>query len=349
MQVYRGLDIGTAKPTAAERAAVPHHLIDVAEPDEEWSVARFQARGARRGRRHRGARQARAARRRHRPLRAGGRRPARRSRPRTARVRAELEPRRRRRRPRAPTPSSSGSIPSRRPRIEPGNARRIVRALEVIEITGRPFSSFGAGLADVRRHRVPGRDRRRVAARVPCSPAHRARGSRPCATPGLVDEVAALAGPRRAVAHRRARRSATRRCSPTSTGDEPSLDAALDAAVAPHPAVRPPPAHVVPAGPAHHLARRRRRIRARCCRPSWQAGAHDRRPPREAARHRQRLPRVVVARRAARMLGGHGAGDRAVRPPPRHRRRRADRAEPGHRRRRLPRCCSSTPTAASPR
>ena len=43
MQVYRGLDIGTAKPTAAERAAVPHHLVDVADPCEEWSVARFQA------------------------------------------------------------------------------------------------------------------------------------------------------------------------------------------------------------------------------------------------------------------------------------------------------------------
>ena len=43
MQVYRGLDIGTAKPTVAERAVVAHHLIDVAEPDEEWSVARFQA------------------------------------------------------------------------------------------------------------------------------------------------------------------------------------------------------------------------------------------------------------------------------------------------------------------
>ena len=43
MQVYRGLDIGTAKPTPAERAAVPHHLIDVADPTEEWSVAPFQA------------------------------------------------------------------------------------------------------------------------------------------------------------------------------------------------------------------------------------------------------------------------------------------------------------------
>jgi tRNA dimethylallyltransferase len=39
---YRGLDIGTAKPTPAERARVPHHLIDVAEPDETWSLAVFQ-------------------------------------------------------------------------------------------------------------------------------------------------------------------------------------------------------------------------------------------------------------------------------------------------------------------
>ena len=42
MQVYRGLDIGTAKPTVRERGAIPHHLIDVAEPSEDWSVARFQ-------------------------------------------------------------------------------------------------------------------------------------------------------------------------------------------------------------------------------------------------------------------------------------------------------------------
>lgn len=41
MMVYRGLDIGTAKPTPAERVRVPHHLIDVAEPDEAFSVARF--------------------------------------------------------------------------------------------------------------------------------------------------------------------------------------------------------------------------------------------------------------------------------------------------------------------
>lgn len=40
---YRGMDIGTAKPTLAELHRVPHHLIDVADLDETWSLARFQA------------------------------------------------------------------------------------------------------------------------------------------------------------------------------------------------------------------------------------------------------------------------------------------------------------------
>jgi len=39
---YRGMDIGTAKPTPEERSRVPHHLIDVADPDETWSLAVFQ-------------------------------------------------------------------------------------------------------------------------------------------------------------------------------------------------------------------------------------------------------------------------------------------------------------------
>ncbi|MCX7608036.1 MAG: tRNA (adenosine(37)-N6)-dimethylallyltransferase MiaA [Anaerolineales bacterium] len=39
---YRGMDIGTAKPTPEERARVPHHLVDVADPHETWSLARFQ-------------------------------------------------------------------------------------------------------------------------------------------------------------------------------------------------------------------------------------------------------------------------------------------------------------------
>ncbi|WP_248362620.1 tRNA (adenosine(37)-N6)-dimethylallyltransferase MiaA [Anaeromyxobacter oryzae] len=42
-QVYRGLDVGTAKPTAEERAAAPHHLLDVAEPGEGMDAARFTA------------------------------------------------------------------------------------------------------------------------------------------------------------------------------------------------------------------------------------------------------------------------------------------------------------------
>jgi len=41
MQVYRGMDIGTAKPTAEERQGIPHHLIDVRNPDEEWTVSDF--------------------------------------------------------------------------------------------------------------------------------------------------------------------------------------------------------------------------------------------------------------------------------------------------------------------
>jgi tRNA dimethylallyltransferase len=42
-QVYRGLDIGTAKPTQAERAAVPHHLIDIREPEQVYSAGEFRA------------------------------------------------------------------------------------------------------------------------------------------------------------------------------------------------------------------------------------------------------------------------------------------------------------------
>ena len=41
MQIYRHMDIGTAKPTPEERAAVPHHMIDIAAPDEPFDAARF--------------------------------------------------------------------------------------------------------------------------------------------------------------------------------------------------------------------------------------------------------------------------------------------------------------------
>jgi len=41
MQVYRGMDIGTAKPTPEERQGIPHHLIDIRNPDEAWTVSDF--------------------------------------------------------------------------------------------------------------------------------------------------------------------------------------------------------------------------------------------------------------------------------------------------------------------
>ena len=46
MQVYRGMDIGTAKPTAEERRGVPHHMLDVADPRENYSAAKYAAQAA---------------------------------------------------------------------------------------------------------------------------------------------------------------------------------------------------------------------------------------------------------------------------------------------------------------
>jgi tRNA dimethylallyltransferase len=45
MQVYRGMDIGTAKPSASDQARVPHHMIDLVDPDVRFSVAEFQGQG----------------------------------------------------------------------------------------------------------------------------------------------------------------------------------------------------------------------------------------------------------------------------------------------------------------
>jgi tRNA dimethylallyltransferase len=45
LQVYRGLDVGSAKPTAEERRQVPHHLVDVVDPDEAFSAADYARRG----------------------------------------------------------------------------------------------------------------------------------------------------------------------------------------------------------------------------------------------------------------------------------------------------------------
>ena len=43
MLVYRGMDVGTAKPSPEQRAAIPHHLLDLVDPSEPFSVAQFQS------------------------------------------------------------------------------------------------------------------------------------------------------------------------------------------------------------------------------------------------------------------------------------------------------------------
>jgi tRNA dimethylallyltransferase len=141
MLVYRGMDVGTAKPTSAQRVRVAHHLLDLVEPSEPFSVAAFQsaARGAADDVRRRGPR----------PLLVGGSglyfravvddlefpgtEPA---------VRNDLEGEaaalgadRMYRRLAALDPVAAS-------RIEPANVRRTIRALEVAAITGRPFSSY---------------------------------------------------------------------------------------------------------------------------------------------------------------------------------------------------------------
>ncbi|MDP9020078.1 MAG: tRNA (adenosine(37)-N6)-dimethylallyltransferase MiaA [Actinomycetota bacterium] len=142
MQVYRGMDIGTAKPTAAERLEVPHHLLDLVDPAEEFSLARFQAavRSALASIEARG----------HRALLVGGtglyvravvddlQLPGRFPDTRAA-LDAEPDTTSLHRRLAELDPVAAG-------RMEATNRRRVVRALEVTLGSGRPFSSFGPGL-----------------------------------------------------------------------------------------------------------------------------------------------------------------------------------------------------------
>jgi tRNA dimethylallyltransferase len=141
MQIYQGMDIGTAKPSAADRARISHHLIDLRPPSHELTVAEYQSLAraaiddvAGRGRL---------------PLLVGGSGLYWRAvvdnldfPPRSARVRADLE---------AEAQEVGGDELHRRLQkvdsvaaaaIAPANVRRTVRALEVLEITGRPFSDF---------------------------------------------------------------------------------------------------------------------------------------------------------------------------------------------------------------
>jgi len=142
MQVYRGMDIGTAKPTLEEQAAVRHHLIDLVDAHESWNVADFVKHAAQAAAevRSRGAI----------PVMVGG----------TGlyvqalvddldipgqfpKVRADLDA----------DPDTVGMHrrlveldPVAAGRMEPNNRRRVVRALEVCLGSGRPFSSFGPGI-----------------------------------------------------------------------------------------------------------------------------------------------------------------------------------------------------------
>jgi len=142
MQVYRGMDIGTAKPTPAEQAEVPYHLLDLADPSDDFTVAEFQAAMAD----ALGGIEARG----HRALLVGGtalylravvdgltipgQYPA---------VRAELE--------QEPDTAALHTRlaeldPVAAGRMTPTNRRRVVRALEVTLGSGRRFSDHGPGL-----------------------------------------------------------------------------------------------------------------------------------------------------------------------------------------------------------
>jgi len=144
MAVYRHMDVGTAAPSMAERRGVPHHLIAVAEPSEDYTVSRFQreCQAAMADIEGRGGV----------PLIVGG----------TGlyvqsvvddlnipgqfpEVRAELDAR-----PESDTLTMWAKLrdldPAAAAKMEPNNRRRVVRALEVCLGSGEPFSSFGPGM-----------------------------------------------------------------------------------------------------------------------------------------------------------------------------------------------------------
>lgn len=139
--VYRGMDVGTAKPLPGLRARIPHHLLDVAEPSEAFTVARYQelVGEAVRAIRARGRQ----------VLLVGGSGLYFRAvvdelafPPTDPRVRASLEREADLVGARGLHERLAAQDPEAADKIEPDNVRRTVRALEVVELTGRPFSSF---------------------------------------------------------------------------------------------------------------------------------------------------------------------------------------------------------------
>ena len=139
MQIYRGMDIGTAKASTTDRERVPHHLLDLFEPSRDVSVAEFQelARAAIEDIAARGCL----------PLLVGGSGLYFRAvvddlefPPREPSVRRALEDEAESLGPEVLHERLTELDPQAAARMEPTNTRRIVRALEVIELTGRPFS-----------------------------------------------------------------------------------------------------------------------------------------------------------------------------------------------------------------
>jgi tRNA dimethylallyltransferase len=142
LQAYRGLDVGTAKPTPEERARAPHHLVDVLEPTQRWSAGEF-------------ARQARQA---IEEIHARGRwalvvggsgfylkalfeglTPLPRAQP---EIRAELKRREAEEGPEALHAELAAADPASAARLAPADRQRVVRALEVLRATGRPLSEW---------------------------------------------------------------------------------------------------------------------------------------------------------------------------------------------------------------
>jgi tRNA dimethylallyltransferase len=142
--VYRGMDIGSAKPTAAEQAAVPHHLIDLIDPLESYSAAQF----VRDAKRLSGEIQARG----RLPLLVGGTMlyvkalrdglsdmPAS-----SPEIRAELDAEAALKGWPAMHAELAAVDPITATRLPPNDAQRIQRALEVFRATGRPISAWHA-------------------------------------------------------------------------------------------------------------------------------------------------------------------------------------------------------------
>jgi tRNA dimethylallyltransferase len=139
MQAYRGMDVGTDKPTPEMQASVPHHLLDAFAPSHELTVSEFQSRAR--------AAIADIAARGRLPLLVGGsglyfravvddlRFP-----PRSPDVRRELEEEAEAQGSEALHARLARLDPKAAAKIEIANTRRTVRALEVIALTGRPFS-----------------------------------------------------------------------------------------------------------------------------------------------------------------------------------------------------------------